>query len=142
MPRDLRNSMMNSERISEFLQEANLLDLATITPEGFPHVTPVWFNWDGENFLISTVRTRKKVRNLALNPNAGFSIAPTELSYKAVVGYGTVQIEDDPTGALIETLCYNYLPADKAGKYFESINREGGRVIVTLTPTWMTSWEG
>jgi PPOX class probable F420-dependent enzyme len=135
--------MMSNTRLTEFLQETHLLDLATITPEGFPHVTPVWFDYDREHFLISTTKTRKKARNLAQNPNAGFSIAPPELAYKAVVGYGTVQMEDDPDGTLIEKLCYKYLPPDKAGKYFASIQSEGGeRIIVTLTPTWMTSWEG
>ena len=136
--------MMNNERLEAFLQEAHLLDLATITPEGFPHVTPVWYLWDGEHFLISTTRTRKKARNLAKNPKAGFSIAPEELSYKAVVGYGTVDMEPDADGDLMRQLCFRYLPENKAENYFESMVEESGstRIKITLTPSWMTSWEG
>ena len=135
--------MMSNKRLVEFLQEVHLLDLATITPGGFPHVTPVWYIWDGEHFIISTTRTRKKARNLAKNPNAGFSIAPEDLSYKAVVGYGTVEMEPDPDGELIRELCFRYLPEDKAEKYFESMRGSiDKRIKITLTPTWMTSWEG
>jgi hypothetical protein len=136
--------MMSNERLDAFLQEVHLLDIATITPGGFPHTTPVWYLWDGEHFLISTTRTRKKARNLAKNPNAGFSIAPEELSYKAVVGYGTVEMEPDAGGDLVRQLCFRYLPEDKAEKYFESImqNEGEGRIKITLTPSWMTSWEG
>lgn len=134
---------MNEERMKAFLSEPNLLDLATVTPEGFPHVTPVWFKWDGKVFWISTTKERKKARNLMKNNRAGFSIAPKDLPYKAVVGYGTVEMEDDPDGKLIKKLCHRYLPADKADTYFERIKQMGGtRVILKLTPRWMTSWEG
>lgn len=126
-----------------FLSEPHLLDLATITPEGFPHVTPVWFDYDGKTFLISTTRERKKARNLMKNNKAGLSIAPAELPYKAVVGYGTVEIEDDPEWKLIRKLCHKYLPPEKADEYFERLKQMGGnRIILHLTPQWMTSWEG
>jgi PPOX class probable F420-dependent enzyme len=134
---------MQAERLSRFLNGAYLLDLATLTPEGFPHVTPVWFEYDGKNFLISTTRERKKARNLMKNKNAGFSIAPRELPYAAVVGFGTIEIGTDPGMELIKRLCYKYLPANKAGKYFESMkNAPGTRITLTLHPTWMRSWEG
>ena len=135
---------MNDERLQAFLQEVHLLDLVTITPAGLPHVTPVWYLWDGEHFLMSTMRFRKKARNLAKNPKAGFSIAPEELSYKAVVGHGTVEMESDADGELLRQLCYRYLPENKAEEYFESMlqDRVEERVKLTLTPAWMTSWEG
>ncbi len=135
--------MMSDERLKRFLTEAQLLNLTTITPEGFPHVTPVWFDFDGKSFLISTTKERKKARNLAKNNKAGFSIAPKDLPYKAVVGYGTVEMMPDAKGVLIKKLCHKYLPPDKADKYFTSIMSEGGnRIIVKLAPTWVTSWEG
>ena len=134
---------MPPDRLKRFLSEKHLLDLATVTPEGFPHVTPVWFEWNGKKFLISTTRERKKARNLMENNKAGFSIAPEELPYKAAVGYGTVEIEDDPEWKLIRKLCQKYLPPEKAGEYFERLKQmAGNRIILKLTPMWMTSWEG
>lgn len=135
--------MIPKERLEKFLAEANLMDLATITPDGFPHVTPVWFDWDGKTFFISTTRERKKARNLMENSRAGFSIAPKELPYRAAVGYGTVEIVDDEKGELLRKLAGKYLPADKADMYWKQLMQMGGhRVIIKLTPAWMTSWEG
>lgn len=135
--------MMSDARLKKFLTEKHLLNIATITPEGFPHVTPVWFDYDGKSFLISTTNERKKARNLTKNPNAGFSIAPVDLPYKAVVGYGKVEMTPDPKGVLIQKLCRKYLPADKADKYFASLMSEKShRIIVKLTPTWIRNWEG
>ncbi|OLS12448.1 MAG: hypothetical protein RBG13Loki_3927 [Promethearchaeota archaeon CR_4] len=132
--------MTSNERLKRFLMESQLLKLARITPEGFPHVTPVWFDVEGKDFLISTTKERKKARNLAKNNKAGFSIAPRDLPYKAVVGYGTVEMVPDPNGVLIKKFCHKYLPPDKTDKYYASIMSEGdSRIIIKLTPTWVTS---
>ncbi len=134
---------MKDESLEQFLKKSFLMNLASITPKGFPHVTPVWFDYDGKNFLISTTRERRKARNLLTNKNAGFSIAPRDLPYAAVVGYGTIEFGPDPDLALIKKLCYKYLPTNKAGAYFESMKKAPGtRVKLTLHPTWMTSWQG
>ena len=41
-----------------------LLYLATLMPDGSPQVTPVWFDWDGENILINTNEGRVKDKNM------------------------------------------------------------------------------
>lgn len=133
---------MKPERLEKFLTEPHLLDLATISPDGFPHVAPVWFDYDGAAFLISTTPDRKKARNLKKNSKAGFSIAPPDLPYKAVVGYGTVTFKDDPKGELLKKLARKYLPPEKADKYWEHLMKSGPRVILVLKPQWMSSWEG
>ncbi len=136
-------SQMTPEQLRKFLSEPHLLDLATITSEGYPHVTPVWFEYDGKNFRISTTRERKKARNLATNPRAGFSIAEHQLPYKAVIGYGEATIEDDTDGKLLERLAHRYLPKEKAGKYFQELMEAGGsRIIIMIKPKWLLSWTG
>src|SRR3989304_5857441 len=134
---------MTPDRLKSFLSEPHILDIATVTPEGFPHVTPVWFDWDGHVFRISTTKERKKARNLEKNRKAGFSIATSSLPYKAVVGYGSVEVEPDPEGHFIRKMCHKYLPSEKADGYFETLKNMGGnRVVIKLKPTWMSSWEG
>ncbi len=135
--------MMSNEQLKRFLTEKHLLNLATFTPDGFPHVTPVWFDVEGNSFLISTTKERKKARNLAKNNHAGFSIAPVDLPYKAVVGYGTVEMAPDPKGVLIKKLCHKYLSPEKADKYIATLMSDvSTRIIVKLTPTWVTNWQG
>lgn len=134
---------MTSERLQEFLKEANLMDIATITEEGFPHVTPVWFDYDGTHFFFSTTKERVKSKNMEKNKKVGFSIAPKELPYAAVVGYGTAEITDDPNGTLLKKMCHKYLPADKADTFFETLMNAGGsRIIVKITPSKISHWQG
>ncbi len=133
---------MTPEQMKKFFQRPVLMDIATITPEGYPHVTPVWFEYDGENFLVSTTPGRKKTRNLKEDPKAGFSIAEHSLPYAAVVGYGDVTMEDDPEGKLLERLAYKYLPKEKAGKYFKELLEAGSRVTLKIKPRWILSWTG
>ena len=50
------------------------LSLATVRPDGRPHVVPVWFHWDGEMFVVLTKPHAQKVRNLLSEPRAMVSI--------------------------------------------------------------------
>ncbi len=137
---------MDAEQLAKFLAQANLLVIATITPEGYPHLTPVWFKFDNGVFYFSTTRERKKTKNLAKNKKVGFAIAPSELSYKAVVGFGDAQILDDPKGKLLIELGRRYLPKEKTDNYTKGILKaEKGRahrIIVKIKPKWLRSWAG
>ncbi len=42
--------------------------LTTITPDGFPHTTPVWCNRDGAYVLINTMRGFRKEKHMRQNP--------------------------------------------------------------------------
>lgn len=134
---------MTPEKLKEFLAKPILMDIATVTPEGYPHVTPVWFDYDGEVFRVSTTKERKKARNVLQNPRVGFSIAQHSLPYAAVVGYGDVERSDDPQGTLLQKLARKYLPPEKAEKYYQELMRAGSsRIILKITPRWILSWTG
>jgi predicted pyridoxine 5'-phosphate oxidase superfamily flavin-nucleotide-binding protein len=47
--------------------------LGTLTPEGIPHVTPVWIDYDidADRLLVNTERGRRKEQNSRQNPNVG-----------------------------------------------------------------------
>ncbi len=42
--------------------------LALITRSGEPHVTPMWFDYDGEHLIFNTARGRVKDRILQQRP--------------------------------------------------------------------------
>jgi PPOX class probable F420-dependent enzyme len=42
--------------------------LATVRPDGSPHLTPVWFVFEAGGFWIGTGAASAKVRNLRANP--------------------------------------------------------------------------
>ncbi|MBI2096694.1 MAG: pyridoxamine 5'-phosphate oxidase family protein [Candidatus Sungbacteria bacterium] len=132
---------MNEEQLKEFLSQKCLLNIATITSDGYPHVVPVWFDYEGKDFLVSTAKKSKKARNLAKISRVGFSIAEQGLPYDAVVGYGDVAITDDIDGALLLKLAKKYLPPEKVERYWKELMDDNGeRVVIRITPRWMKSW--
>ncbi len=50
--------------VAEFLREPNVAALSTVRPDGRPHVTPVWYEYDGREFIISTPRGTQKLTNV------------------------------------------------------------------------------
>lgn len=137
---------MNPKQLEEFLSEPNLMIVATENPNGYPHLTPVWYKFENGFFYFSTTAERKKGRNLVKNKKVGFAVAPSELSYEAVVGYGDAEIIEDPKGELLIELGKKYLPAEKADNYTKGILEaeigKAHRIIVKIKPKWLRSWSG
>ncbi len=53
---------MNKEEIDEFLSGRWIARLATIGTDGYPHIAPLWYYWDGESLA--------KVNKIAESPIA------------------------------------------------------------------------
>ena len=48
--------------------------LTTVTPQGQPQSTPVWFHWDGDTFLIYSQPHAPKLANIAANPRVSLHL--------------------------------------------------------------------
>ena len=51
--------------------------LATVKPDGTPHIVPVWFLWDGESFYIYS-KPDQKIRNLQQNNSVMVALDDTK----------------------------------------------------------------
>jgi hypothetical protein len=88
--------------------------LATVMPDGSPHVTPMWFDFDGSHFRFNSARGRVKVRNLAQSSRVAFSILDPDNAYRYVSVRGRV-VESTEQGAdnHIDVLARKYLGKDR-----------------------------
>jgi PPOX class probable F420-dependent enzyme len=66
--------------------------LATVWPEGRPHVTPVWGVWQDGSFWFSCGRGSRKARNLERNPAV---VATTDDPVSPVVVEGEAAVVED-----------------------------------------------
>jgi PPOX class probable F420-dependent enzyme len=113
------------------LQEAQLAHIATIEPDGTPHVTPVWVDTDGENIVFNTVRGRKKYNNMTRNPVVAVSVADKADDMRTLWIKGTVQMTEEGADQHINKMAKKYLgqetyPYAQPGEV---------RVIVKIKPT-------
>ena len=77
--------MTDDERLAS---EQNIW-LATVRPNGRPHLVPIWFGYVDGHFYVCTWATSVKVRNVQANPYACVSL---ESGTKPLMAEGSVQI--------------------------------------------------
>ena len=61
-------------QVEERLGATDLIWLTTVTPEGEPQPSLVWFWWDGDTFLIYSQPDRPKLSNIANNPSVALNL--------------------------------------------------------------------
>jgi hypothetical protein len=70
------------------LRDAHNYWMATHTPEGGPHLAPVWAVWDGHRLFVATGTRSKKARNLGFDPRCTLA---TENAEEAVMIEGLAE---------------------------------------------------
>jgi PPOX class probable F420-dependent enzyme len=107
--------------------------LTTINPDGGPQSSVVWLERDGDEILFTTLRERRKGRNLARDPRLSLVLVDPEDPYRFVEIRGRATLTDDPENALGHKLTRAYLgqpaPDDPPGTR---------RVVVRVTPMRLT----
>lgn len=113
------------------LQQPQIAHLATVGPDGRPHVTPVWIDTDGEAVLVNTVKGRVKHRNIVGNPSVCISLVDRDNPYENLVIQGVAELVDEGAEDHIDQLAKQYMGVD------EFPLRQPGeqRVIVRVVPT-------
>ncbi|HEX6541628.1 MAG TPA: TIGR03667 family PPOX class F420-dependent oxidoreductase [Ktedonobacterales bacterium] len=89
----------NSEQAhtAERLRTTEILWLASVRPDGRPHLVPVWFFWEGETILIFSQPHNQKIRNLRQNPAVTVSLDGTDRGNDIIALEGVAALLDDPT---------------------------------------------
>ena len=108
------------------LREKVLAHVATVMPDGSPHVTPVWVDTDGEAVLFNTAKGRLKYRNLRRDPRVAISLSAKDNDYRTVVMRGRAEFIEEGADAHIDRLAKKYLGADSYPA------RQPGEVRVTV----------
>ncbi|MEU0540850.1 TIGR03667 family PPOX class F420-dependent oxidoreductase [Nocardia sp. NPDC005978] len=64
-------------RVAARLQRDNVIWLTTTAADGTPQPNPVWFLWNGTEFLIFSKPGQAKVRNLTRQPRVSLNLNST-----------------------------------------------------------------
>jgi PPOX class probable F420-dependent enzyme len=81
------------QRVAQRLREEIVIWLVTTRPDGTPEPSPVWFYWDGETFLIYSLRDTPRQRNLLRNPRVALHFDSTR-GGNVVVFTGEASIDE------------------------------------------------
>jgi PPOX class probable F420-dependent enzyme len=99
--------------------------LALVLKDSSPHVTPLWFDWDGKHIIINTARGRVKDKVLHRHPRVALVIIAPNKMYNYLQIRGRV-VEETEEGAY-DMICR--LNDKYHGKY--EFPKKPGQVRVT-----------
>jgi len=123
----------------ELLQSTIPARFAYVWTDGSPRVVPIWFHWDGREFVLGSPSKAPKLKALSRNPKVALTIDDNSFPHKVLLIRGTARLE------AMNGVVPEYALA--AERYFGA---EGGRawvaqlasmvqemVRITITPEWV-----
>lgn len=138
-----RRVALDAAEVEELLASSQLCRLATSRgPE--PHVTPMWYVWDGGRLWMYSIVRSKRWRDVMANPTVAVVIDAGEAfsSYRGVELKGRVRVVGDvprlptPDAALAD------VERQLARKYngCDELEIDGRHAWLCLEPTAIVSW--
>jgi PPOX class probable F420-dependent enzyme len=109
--------------------------IATVHPDGRPHVAPIWFILDGEELVFTTWHTTAKAANLRHSPQVSLCVDDERPPFAFVKYDGTAEISAD----LDElrrwaTLIGGRYMGEEMAEAFGNRNAVAGELLVRVTP--------
>jgi PPOX class probable F420-dependent enzyme len=83
-----------SAALEERLAAEGVAWITTVTADGQPQSSPVWFLWDEGAFLVYAQPRSWKVRNVRANPSVSLHLNSDEQGGQVVTFEGSAQISD------------------------------------------------
>lgn len=113
--------------------------LATLMPDGTPHVTSVYVDFDGRHLLINSARGRLKDRNMTERPDVAVEITDPDNSDRYLLVRGpVVEITENGADDHLDRLARRYLDKES---YPPSMRFPGEvRCLYKIEPRHVTTW--
>lgn len=131
--------MLQHPVAKELLESRIPARLAYLGTDGTPRVVPIWFYWNGQEFVLGTPPKAPKLKALAKNPKVALTIDDNQFPHKVLLVRGTARLQT------VDGVAPEYAAA--AERYF---GREQGQawvkqlrgmvpntVRITITPEWV-----
>jgi len=143
-----QNAMTRSE-ISAFLDEPHIARLATIRKDGSPHVSPVWYSWDGKSLFVVLGETRLHTANIRRDSRVSVIVDEDErpkkqtlrVGAKGVLVNGQARLVKDSTllDKVVKMNLERYLGKDN--KEYSKLVHAEKRVVMKLKPLKIRAWD-
>lgn len=136
---------MPPEEVTALLASSRKMQLATINPDGTPHLVTMFYVLRDDRIAFWTYRASQKARNLARDPRLTCLVEDGDAYFelRGVQVCGEVEPIGDPAGVeavgrLIAAQLMG-VPADGLAEYVAHAARK--RVAYTVMPTRIVSWD-
>ncbi|MFQ5517704.1 MAG: pyridoxamine 5'-phosphate oxidase family protein [Acidimicrobiia bacterium] len=97
-----RDTSMTPDEVIEFLAAPRKLQVATLSPGGWPHIVTMWYVLDGGRVVFRSFTKSQKIRNLQRDPRLAV-LAEDGTAYNELRGVairGQAELSTDPNRVL------------------------------------------
>jgi PPOX class probable F420-dependent enzyme len=135
---------LSRSEIERLLRRPLLARLATIDPDGYPAIVPVWVDWDGEAAWLVVRAGSRFVDDIRRDARVGLSVVADDDPNLRVQLRGRATIVDGPgplAGAMLDiarAMAARYEGPDGL-EYIEE-SREWPRCLVRIDPVRILAW--
>ncbi len=134
-------AVLSEREIEAYLAEPHVAQLATVRPDGRPHMAPVWFVAEDRRVLVMAHANAVKLRNIRQNPAVALSVATDQRPYKYVVLEGEGRITGRDLLQVVERICVQYDGPVEGPAYAKVLLSEGQMVLLDIRVTRVTGWQ-
>ncbi|MFJ7044081.1 pyridoxamine 5'-phosphate oxidase family protein [Streptomyces sp. NPDC101112] len=140
-----RKIMMEPGELDEFLGAQRTCRVATVSADGAPHVSPLWFVWDGTSLWLYSITRSKRWSELRRDPRVAVVVDAGE-DYGELRGVelsGTVEVvgEVPRTGEPFAELAAVERLFARKNFGIDDMPHDGRHAWLRLTPDAITSWD-
>jgi len=137
---------MTDDEVREFLEAGKSLQLATLGPDGFPHLVAMWYGLVDGKIVLESFGKSQKVLNMRRDPCVA-AMVEAGTSYNELRGVSIrarAEVVDDPERldrVMREVLGRNHPEMDEEAltRAVEITSKK--RVAIVLTPSRVISWD-
>jgi PPOX class probable F420-dependent enzyme len=125
----------------ELLQSKIPARLAYVWTDGTPRVVPIWFHWNGSEFVLGTPSKAPKLKALAMNPKVALTIDDNTFPNKVLLVRGTARLE--PMQGVVPEYAMaadRYFGTQQGRAWVEQMSalvKDQDMVRITITPEWV-----
>lgn len=102
------------EKYRDLFTKRAFAHLGTVMPDGSPHVTPVWCDYDGKHIRVNSAKGRIKDKNMRRNRKVAMTVTDPDNPYRYLAVRGEVEeITEEGADAHIDLLAKKYLGKEK-----------------------------
>ncbi|ARX81971.1 pyridoxamine 5-phosphate oxidase [Streptomyces alboflavus] len=140
-----RRIMMTPDEVDAFLAAERTCRIATVSADGAPHVSALWFAWDGSSLWLYSVTRSKRWAELRRDPRVAVVVDAGEQygELRGVELTGTAEVvgEVPRTGEPCPELDLPERLFARKNFGMEEMVHDGRHAWLRLTPDAIASWD-
>lgn len=113
--------------------------LAYVWTDGTPRVVPIWFHWNGREFVLASPSRAPKLKALAKNPKVALTIDDNNFPHKVLLARGTAKLQ--PMDGIVPEYALaaeRYFGAQQGKAWVAQLaSMVKDMVQITITPEWV-----